>query len=167
MSKDAKVKLIHRKNRLKEKVGGHDGVSGHIDAKAVKRGQLAIDEEEENYANEVEILLMKIESAWDDLLEAKDEKTIKTVKSTFYNYVNNLKDIAVTFSYDLMGYFALSLRNFSESVNLENEAHHIIVKAHVDVMWVAYKQGLKEGDSKAAEELKKVLKDAIVKYKDA
>lgn len=159
------VKIFHRENKLKMKAGGGSGDSpGFLDPNRVARGQFAIDEQEENYANEAEIVLLKIDSAWEDLKASETPEDEKKNHSNMYNYANNLKDIAKTFDYDLMSYFGDSLCNFCDQIDIRNEAHHVIVKAHIDVMWAAYKTNLKEEFGVEAEELKKMLNQAIEKH---
>ncbi|MAQ71390.1 MAG: hypothetical protein CL565_04265 [Alphaproteobacteria bacterium] len=159
------VKIIHRKNKLKAKAGGEGGKSGYIDPNAVARGQASIEKQEENYADEVEIILTKIDSAWDDLKsELDDPKKEKQNLSTLHNYANNIKDIAKTFNYELMSYFGESLRDFCEKLNARNPVHQVIVKAHIDVMWAAFKTNIKGEGSKEAEELKVILNKAIEKH---
>ena len=159
------VKVFHRKNTLKMKAGGGAGDGpGFLDPNRVARGQFAIDEQEENYANEAEIVLLKIDSAWEDLKDSETPEDEKRNLSNLYNYANNLKDIAKTFDYDLMSYFGNSLCDFCDQIDIRKEEHHVIVKAHIDVMWAAYKTNLKEEFGEEAEQLKKMLDQAISKH---
>lgn len=161
-----KVKKMHRLNRLKLKagVGIDDERLGYIDPSAIKRAQAAIDNQEEAYTTEVEEVLIKLDSTWEDLKKLKDPKKAKKLINELYNYANNVKDMAETFNYRLMGSFGESLRDFCERINVENEAHFVIGQAHVDVMWIAFKHNIKDEGGEQAKELKAMLTRAIEKH---
>jgi len=161
-----KVKIQHRLNRLKLKAGValDDERLGYIDPKAIKRAQDAIDSQESSYAGEVEEVLVKLDSTWEDLKSEKDKKKTKKLANQIYNYANNIKDMAETFKYKLMGEFGQSLRDFCEKVDADKEEHRIIVQAHIDVMWVAFKHNIKDEGGPQAKELKNMLAKAIEKH---
>ena len=161
-----KVKIQHRLNKLKLKAGIaiDDERHGHIDPKAIKKAQQAIDKGEESYSDEVEIVLVKLDSAWSDLKKQKDAAKIKTHKSELYNNANNVKDMAETFHYKLMQHFGESLRDFCEKLDVAKEEHHTIVQAHIDVMWIAFKNNIKDEGGAQGKELQKMLVTAIEKY---
>lgn len=160
-----KVQVFKRINKLKLKAGiplDSDEI-GHIDPAAVKRAQALIDTEEENYAEEIEKVLVQLDSVWKDLKTA-DKKQFKKIVNQMYNYANNIMDLANTYNYRLMAYFGHSLRDFCEKIDVENEAHHIIVQAHIDVMWVAFENNIHDEGGKAAQELKAMVAKAIEKH---
>lgn len=161
-----KIKIQHRLNRLKLKAGVaiDDERLGYIDPKAIKKAQASIDNQESSYAGEVEEVLVKLDSTWEDLKNEKDKKKTKVLISQLYNFANNVKDMAETFNYKLMGYFGQSLRDFCEKIDISNDAHHVIVQAHIDVMWVAFKHNIKDEGGPQAQELKSMLSQAIQKH---
>lgn len=161
-----KVKIQHRLNKLKLKAGVaiDDERHGFIDPAALRKAQDAIDAKEEHYGEEVEEVLVKLDSVWEDLKKESDPKKAKELKSQLYNYANNVKDMAETFDYKLMGYFGQSLRDFCEKVDPAKEAHQVIVQAHIDVMWVAFKHNIKDEGGAQAKELKAMLAQAIEKH---
>jgi len=73
-------------------------------------------------------------------------------------------DLASVYDYSLMAHLGKSLRDFSEKIDPCNPAHQTIVQAHINVMWSAYNENIKEQDGKKAEELQLVLAQAIQKY---
>lgn len=160
-----KVKIRHRLNRLKLKAGAADDArSGFIDPLAIQKAQQAIDGQKENYAGEVEGLLVRLDSTWEDLKKEKDAKRVKKMMAELHNFANNIKDMAETFDYRLMSHFGESLRNFCEKINISNEAHHTIVQAHIDVMWIAFKHNIKDEGGPQGQELKAMLARAIEKH---
>jgi hypothetical protein len=88
----------------------------------------------------------------------------KQAMEKIYHTANHLKDLASTFSYELMQHFALSLRDFTESIDVNKKEHHIIVQAHRDVMWVVYHENIKDHGGPKAEELKQIVAKAIEKF---
>ena len=160
------IKIYHRVNKLKRKAGAdpNDNRPGFIDINAVQRAQKTIDESENLYKAEVKTVLDDIDAVWNDLKDEKNYSNFEKGVETLYNHAHNAKDIAETYKYDLMSFFANSLRDFCKKIDVKNKAHHTIVKAHMDVMAVAYKSNLKDQTTPAAEELKRVLAVAIQKY---
>ncbi len=161
-----KIKIQHRLNRLKLRAGIaiDDERLGYIDPKAIKKAQAAIDGHEADYSTEVEEVLVKLDSTWEDLKSEKDKKKAKVLSNQLYNYANNVKDMAETFNYKLMGSFGQSLRDFCEKIDAGKEEHQIITQAHIDVMWVAFKHNIKDEGGPQAKELKAMLAKAIEKH---
>lgn len=164
--KSAKVTIMHRLNKLKLKAGAGlmDERLGFIDSKALLRAQAAIDKKADSYSDEIRAVIVRLESTWDDLKKEKDAKKRKRLTSELYNYANNVKDIAETFKYRLMGHFGKSLRDFCEKVDIENKAHHTIVQAHIDVMDVACQQNIKDEGGPVANELISIVAKAIEQH---
>ncbi|MCB9991559.1 MAG: hypothetical protein H6867_09330 [Rhodospirillales bacterium] len=161
-----KVKKLHRMNKLKLKAGVpmDDEKFGYIDPAAIKRAQASIDNKEDSYIREVEEVLVKLDSTWEDIKNNKDEKQNKKLITDLSNYANNIKDMAETFGYKLMGSFGESLRDFCEKIDVGNEAHFVIVQAHIDVMWIAFKHNIKDEGGPQAKDLEQMLGQAIAKY---
>jgi len=160
-----KVEVYNRVNKLKLKAGiplDSDEI-GHIDPAAIKKAQTVIDTKEENYAQEIEKVLVQLDSTWKDLKKA-DKKQVRKMVNQMYNYANNIMDLANTYKYKLMGDFGQSLRDFCEKIDVENQAHQTIVQAHIDVMWVAYENNIRDEGGKMAEELKSLVAKAIEQY---
>ena len=164
MSKNSnsKVEIYKRLNKLKLKAGIplNEAIDGYIDPSMVKRAQGKIDEKEMAYKSEIEEILIFIDEAWKDTVSSSDLQRKKHLDK-LYNYANNIKDLAETYNYHLMSHFGLSLRNFCEKIDVTNDNHHVIVQAHIDVMWTAFDQDIKGDGGEIAQELKKVLSVAI------
>ena len=160
------IKIYHRLNRLRLKAGLplDDNSLGFIDPAAIELAQRAIAEKEPLYAQELEQVLVKLESTWDDLKKETNPKKIKKNLHHLYTYAHNIKDLAETYHYALMNHFGESLRDFCERIDLSNDAHHTIVQAHIDVMWVAFNSNIKDDGGPQAQDLKLVVATAIKKY---
>lgn len=158
-----KIHIFHRLNRLKLKAGAEldDTRTGFLDPLAVYRAQKSIDEKAGQYGDELEQVLVKIESSWADLQAAKNPKDAKRARNHIFNYANNIKDLASTYNYELMDYFGKSLRDFADRIDPAIEAHKVIVQAHIDVMWVTFHHGIKEDEGPLAQELKDIITKAI------
>lgn len=157
------VQVFHRVNKLKKKAGGEGAGPGYIDKDAIKRANAVIVKKQDAYTQEVEVVINSIESTWNEALESHMRGESVSLED-LYHYANHIKDLASTFKYDLMQHFGASLSDFIEDVDLSNKAHHIIVKAHIDVMWVAYKENIRDHGGEKAEELKLFVAKAIEKY---
>ena len=160
------VEIYHRINRLKLKAGAasvHDG-PGHIDPKSVKRAQTAIEKRQALYMSEVEKELLALTSAWEEAKKIGTNEGAAKPLDKLYHCANHVKDLAATFNYELMQHFGLSLREFARKIDITKKAHHIIVHAHMDVMWVVLRENIKDHGGPKAEELKKIVAMAIEKY---
>jgi hypothetical protein len=165
-SNSKKVEILHRINKLKMKTGADldDNRAGFIDPLALHRAQQAIDNKESEYGNELNEVLVKLDSVWSDMKTMKDSKTIKKAQDQMFNFANNVKDLAETYDYTLMKHFGQSLRDFCTKFDVEKKPHHTIIQAHMDVMWVAFEKGIKDEGGPAAKELTQVVAKAIEKY---
>jgi hypothetical protein len=157
------VEIFHRINRLKIKAGGEkDGGPGQLDPKSVERAKTVIETKATLYSDEIKNVLTSLSESWKKLRGS--EKADHEELELFYNYANQVKDLAATFSYPLMQHFGLSLRDFAEVVDLTRKEHHTIIQAHIDAMWAVYHGGIKDHGDENAEELKQVVSKAIEKY---
>lgn len=165
-SSKQKVEITHRINRLKLKAGADidDKRVGFIDPLALHKAQQAIDSKEGDYGNELNDVLAKLDSSWDDLQAAKDDKQAKRALDQIFNFANNIKDLAETFNYSLMKHFGQSLRDFCKKYDASKEPHRIIMQAHMDVMWIAFEKGIKDEGGPAAKELSLIVAKAIEKH---
>lgn len=162
---NGKIEVYHRLNKLKLKTGfglDEDKV-GFIEPSAIARAQKRIEQKEQEYPATIKEVLDNLTATWEELKTSGPDKRDELIDK-IYNYSNNIKDLTATYQHDLMQHFSLSLRNFCERINAEKEAHQIIVQAHLDVMWITYNEKLKGEAGPKAEELKKIVAEAIKKY---
>ena len=155
------VKMFHRVNKLKMKAGGDsEAGAGFIDKASIRRAQAAIDDKNDSYGDEIQTMLTDMEGIWKAVLADNDEDMC----TALYHKANHIKDLAETYNYELMHYFGKSLREFIEKLDVNKKPHQIIVRAHIDVMWVVYDEKIKENDDEKAQELKEIVIKAIEKH---
>lgn len=158
------VEIFHRINRLRRKAGGDEhGGAGMINLARIRSAETIIEKFAEKYPHELKLVLDKINGAWADI-QSPDMTIAKKGIEELYHAANQLKDLASTCNSPLMQHFGLSLRKFMERFDLSREEHRIIVKAHIDVIKVAYHANMKDGESEKAEELKMIVAQAIERY---
>lgn len=160
-AKESDVEIHYRVNKLKMKAGAdmEDG-AGFIDGKDIRSAQAYIDSKNEDYTDEVHTMLNDLEKIWGTLSQGEDEDML----TAMYHKSNHIKDLAGTYSYALMLHFAKSLREFIEVLDVANDAHKTIVRAHIDVMWVVFHEKLKDSEDEKAQELKTIVVQAIEKH---
>src|SRR5262245_31534297 len=100
---NTKVELLHRINKLKLKAGlaAHRVAQGIINPARIKKGQDAIDAKEQEYPNEVEGLLGKLENSWQQYKTTSDVNRPQFLNQV-YNFSNNIKDLSGMYRHDLM-----------------------------------------------------------------
>lgn len=158
-----KVQVFHRINRLQRKAVVPKGdESDFLSKERLQAADAVVEAKKEEYGDEVKHVIEDIEAAWAKVQDK--EQSSQDGLRDLYHEANHIKDLASTFGYELMQHFGNSLRNFAEKIDLSNQAHHTIVKAHIDVMWVAYHENIKDHGGEKAEELKKFVAKAIEKY---
>jgi hypothetical protein len=161
---DNTVQIYNRVNRLKMKAGGAIGAGpGRFDPSMVDRGQSVIRHMAGQYEDEIQKSMDVLAALWAET-RAQPAGERKENAQKISNLANQIKDLAATFDIDLMEYFGQSLRDYVLNIDLSQDAHVIIVQAHVDVMQVAHKNNLKSQDHPLGEELKKTVAAAIAKY---
>ena len=162
---ETQVEIYKRINRLKLKAGGDLGSEqkGQIDPKAIEKANTVIEKAAEMYPMQIRNVLKMLNKRWDEIKRlSPDERKLNAEKLS--NLANNVKDLATQFGFDIMAYFGTSLRDYILKSDLTRDEHLIIVQAHVDVMDIAYREGLKDQESAKAEELKMVIAKAIEKF---
>jgi chemotaxis protein histidine kinase CheA len=162
------VEIIHRRNRLKEKVveTGHGASgAGFIDPEAIRRAQAVIDNGQDLFIAELQKSLETLTALWKTM--KKERKNEPGKIGEIHRLSNHIKDMAGTFGNTLMDEFGESLRDFSDQIDLSRKEHITIVQAHIDVMWIAFTKDIQDIDTEEAVELKTVLTRAIEKYASA
>lgn len=159
------VEIIHRRNRLKEKVveeGQMLSGQGFIDPEAIRRAQAIINNGQDKFIVELKRALEELIKTWTELKTEKvhDQDKINDI----HRLANHIKDMAGTFGNRLMDDFGESLRDFSDQIDLSRKEHVIIVQAHIDVMWIAFTKDIQDIDTQEAVQLKTMLSQAIEKY---
>lgn len=161
------VEKFELKNRLKEKLDmDHRGkhVEGQIAPDAVEEADRLIADMCANSHENLSEQLALLKEHWDEMKDMPDSGERDGVAQQVFTVAHEIKDIGAMCGYQLAAYFGESLRDFIGQTDLKLEAQRVIIQAHVDVLNIAIKKDIREDDSPAAEELKRMLKLAIDQY---
>lgn len=159
------VEVFERINRLKIKVTGNEkGLEGQIDPSAIEEADQKIASLCEDCASIIKVSLDAITSDWSKMRDMEDGEERQELANKIFLNAHEAKDIGSMCRYDLIAFFAESLRDYIKETDLRQDAHSIIVQAHVDAMNTAFKQGITVSGGPLAEELKALVKQAIDKY---
>jgi len=168
-SADTTVEIIHRRNRIKEKIADDPqnlSTVGFIDPAAIARADSLIENSGQAYQKELDDSLASLATLWQQARAEHGSSGAKECLDNIHRTANFIKDIASTYHYDLMAYFAESLRDFIDTIDLNNAAHDTIIDAHFKTMKIAGQHGLRDENSPQAQELKKIVALAITKHKN-
>ena len=158
------IEVIKLGNKLKSKIMGCvDNREGYIDPKAVEAADAMITEACMSCDTKIEALLTEISSSWKNMKDTKDKvKQGEMIQEILL--AHEIKDVAAMCKQGGTAYFAESLRDYVEKADLNFKAQIVIIQAHIDVMRVAQKTGLKDTASEKADELKAIVKKAIEQH---
>ncbi len=109
--------------------------------------------------------LEKLAGLWKKMKEMPSSPERTDLSEQIFTLAHEIKDMGAMCGYTLIAYFAESLRDYIGRTDLNLKAQVVIIQAHVDAMQIVHRQGYKEEAGPEAEELKKMVKVAIDKYK--
>lgn len=164
-SKKEKMKIYNRANRLKEKLSASNpNAPGKVDDTAMDEAERMIEVLCQAYGENIEGLLANIEAKWCDIRDMARSEEREQKALELFTLAHEVKDVSAQCGYELMAYFAEHLRDYVTHTDYSFEAQKVITQACVDSMKVVHKLELKTDGGEQAEELKKVLKQAIDKF---
>ncbi len=159
-----KVQVFRRINHLKLKANVlSDNEKVQISADRIQKAENTIKERSGKYSGEIETILKKLTKTA-DYLSSTETEDLEKVKKKIFHLANQAKDLAGTFNYPLMEYFAFSLRDFIEGFDHEKAEHLVIINAHINTMWIVFNENIQNDGDEKASELKKIVAKAIQKY---
>lgn len=172
MSKDSHdetpvIKVYKRHNRLKDKLGIRVPTNelGEIEeAKIVEADEIIKDlckDCLDNIGQNLEGLI----AVWQEMQSMAVSTERDEKEQELFTLAHEIKDIASLCHYSLAAYFAESLRDYIAETTYDLKNQRIIIQAHIDALKVVHKNKIKDDAGQAAEELKKMVKVAISKYK--
>ncbi len=164
---DKSVKIYKNKNRLKDKLGVRIPTNepGHIDPEIIDEAQAIIDEMCKGCEEVIHEHLDNLSSAWEEMQKIPASQARTEKSEEIFTISHEIKDIASLCGYNLIAHFAESLRDYISETALNLKNQRIIIQAHVDAMTTVHKNSIKDDGGPMAEELKKMVKIAINKYK--
>lgn len=165
MKDDAKVKIYKMANNLKERLGytHKQNEEGHIAPESIDEADKLIAEVCATCPETIEKHLKTLGDLWEDMRSSDAAKRQETATKVFAT-AHEIKDIGSLCGFDLIAYFAESLRDYIERTELNLNAQVVIVQAHLDAMKVVHHRGAKKDGGPEAEELKAMVQKAIDKY---
>lgn len=155
-------------NRLRDKLeiehrGKH--VEGQIDPEAIEQADELIAERcAEECQEKLDEQLIVLKNLWDEMKDMPDSGARDELAEQVFTAAHEIKDIGSMCEYPVAAHFGESLRDFIGHTDLKLAAQRVIIQAHVDVLNMAIKKNLRDLNSPAAEELKKMLAVAISQY---
>jgi hypothetical protein len=166
MPNDLKVEIYKLANRLKERLGSRykDQEEGFIAPEAIEEADKLISNLCVNCPKTISGHLDTLGQLWDRMraLPQSDERA--ALSGEIFTLAHEIKDVGAMCGYDLLSYFAESLRDYIGRTELNIEAQMIIIQTHIDTMQMVHRRGIKKDESTEAEELKRLVRHAIEKY---
>ena len=165
---DIKVEIIRLTNHLKRRLGfdPKDESEGFIDPKAIEEADKLIEALCAECSQSIGGFLKQLNEKWALMREiAENNAEREALSEAMFTLSHEIKDIGSMCGYNLIAYFAESLRDYIGETELNLEAQKVIIQAHLDSMQLAHKNDVKEDDGPVATELKQLVKVAIDKYK--
>lgn len=131
MSKQKPIEIVTPPNTLKTKVGG---ALPALDQKAIARAEAALEKMSSQFAEWIKEELDRLLEAW-----AAYEKTPGTpaVRNELHRRAHDLKGLAPTYGYPLVGRICASLCKLTGDEHGEIHAPEKLLKAHVDAVKAA------------------------------
>lgn len=157
-----KPMLIRRSNTMLERLGGRPGVPGKVDESLLKKAEDRIAEVGAAYPDRVKADLEKLVTLANQA--ATDAEHRGQVITDINLIVHEIRGEGATFGYPLLTKFAGSLFKFTDGLTSPNERQLALIKAHVDVMTVVVKNGIKGDGGPLGAQIDQSLAMAIEKY---
>jgi uncharacterized protein YjaZ len=108
--------------------------------------------------------LMQLDALWAEMRDMQDNEKRDELSKQIFTVSHEIKDIGSMCGYELIAYFAESLRDYISLAEPSLKAQRVIVQAHIDAMNVTHKRGIKSDGGPIADELKGMVRVAIEKY---
>lgn len=161
-----KVEIFKLVNHLKGKMGirYEKQETGFLPPEAIIEADKIITDLCANSGETITMNVDKLSKLWDKMREMKDSPERQSISKQIFMLSHEIKDIGLMCGYDLVAYFAESLRDYIGRTELNISAEKVIIQAHLDAMNAVNRLGLKDKEDPKAEELKKMVKIAIEKY---
>lgn len=162
-----RIEVYKLTNYLKNKLGLsiNSTEEGEIAPDKIEECDALIQEMCESCLETIGTHLDEIIKLWGKMKDMPQSQERQNLSDQIFIESHEIKDIASLCGYALCAHFAESLRDYISETSLNVEGQRVIIQAHVDAMTVVYKKDLKDDGGPAAEELKKMVKVAIDKFR--
>ena len=161
-----KVKLFKIVNSLRMKLGrsSADKRPGFIAEEAIAEADGLIESLCKDCTITIGRNLEKLIELWSVMRDMEKSQERGDIAREMFTYAHEIKDISSMCGYELIAYFAESLRDYVEKTELSLDAQRVIIQAHLDAIQVTHHHDVKKDDGSVADELKKAVKIAVDKY---
>ncbi len=161
------VEVFRIANNLKEKLGMRvkSDEDGFIAPEAIAEADRLIGELCKECPVTLSGFMEQIGILWKEMRELPASEPREKLARQIFTLAHEIKDVGQMCGFTLAAYFAESLRDYIERTELSLEAQRVIIQAHVDAINVTIKMNLKEDGGSQADELKKMVKIAVDKYR--
>lgn len=166
--KKLRIEVYKLTNYLKQKLspsGGKNTQEGEISPDKVSECDALIQSMCFDYLKVADNHISKISELWKKMRDMPQSDERHKISDQIFVEAHEIKDIASLCGYTLCAHFAESLRDYIAEVSLNLSGQRVIIQAHIDALNIVHKQKLKEDGGAAAEELKRMVKIAIEKYR--
>ncbi|MBU0799993.1 MAG: Hpt domain-containing protein [Alphaproteobacteria bacterium] len=166
--KGIKVEIYKLANHLKARMGARFAQQeepGFIPPEAIAEADgyiTALCEASPQTMNE---LWGTISGLWEQMRVMEQSVERENIANKIFTAAHEIKDVGAMCGYELAAHFAESLRDYIGHAELNIKAQVIIIQAHMDAIQIVIHNNLKTDAGPKAEELKKMVKVAIEKYK--
>ncbi len=163
----SRVEIIKQKyNLLKNKAGARSNMQldGFIDDKKIKAADELIVKVCMNSEHELKRQINKLTKLWDCIQKMPDSDERKEKTQEILTIAHEIKDIGALCDYNLVAYFAESLRDYIGEITMNLKNQRIIIQAHIDALSTVLKTGVSDETDPIAKELKSKVKIAIEQY---
>ncbi len=166
MSGEIKIQVFKLANALKARLGARfqDQESGFLAPDIIEEADRLIEELCLSCPTTLQGHLDELNRLWAKMREMPENAERADLSRQIFTLAHEIKDVGSMCGYDLLAYFAGSLRDYIIEARLSIQAQVVIVQAHLDAMQVAQRQGYKTQAGPEAEELKAMVRKAIEKY---
>ena len=161
-----KIEIYKLVNRLKPRMGVRfeKQESGFLDDSIIAEADKLIAEVCETSPQVIEQHLGNLTALWMEIREKPVSPERNEASQKIFTLAHEIKDIGAMCGYELLAYFAESLRDYIGRTDLNLKAQIVITQAHIDAMQTVHRLGVRKDAGPQAEELKKMVKMAIEKY---
>lgn len=142
-------------NMLKAKVGGS---IGGLDMAAIKRAEAAVETLKSDFADWVGDDVERLSAARDRFAAHKDA----AARDELFRAGHDIKGQATTFEFPLIARVASSLCKLMDAMTAPNDVPLHLIDAHVGVIRIIFRDGIKDSSNRMAIELAEELEARVV-----
>ncbi len=166
MSDRFKVEMYKIANRLKARMGARykDQEEGFLAPDVIEEADKLIAQLCEISPDVIGKHLDNLSALWESMRDTPNSPERTETAEKIFTLSHEIKDMGSLCHYELIAYFAESLRDYIARTDLNLKAQVVTIQAHLDAMQICHRKGFRTDAGPEAEELKKMVKMAIDKY---